>query len=95
METTLGISLYRYLYPKLAKMICLSYHILCFLFNNIGEEAGADSAEAGGVGLGGWGEVAQTMYMHVSKCENDFKKEKKGRSPYHRNKALAQINYSL
>jgi hypothetical protein len=25
----------------------------------------------------GWGEVAQTMYTHVSKCKNDKRKEKK------------------
>jgi hypothetical protein len=30
METIPGISLYNYLYPRLAKMICLSYYIFCF-----------------------------------------------------------------
>jgi hypothetical protein len=40
MEATLGISLYRYLYPRLAKTLCLSYYLLCFLFNKIGEEEG-------------------------------------------------------
>jgi hypothetical protein len=34
----LGISLYSYLYLKLAKMQCLSYYLLCFLFNKIGEQ---------------------------------------------------------
>jgi hypothetical protein len=34
----LGISLYSYLYFKLAKMLCLSYYLLCFLFNKIGEQ---------------------------------------------------------
>jgi hypothetical protein len=39
MEATLGISLYSSLYYlKLPKMLHLSYHILCFLFNKIGEE---------------------------------------------------------
>jgi hypothetical protein len=38
MGAVLGISLYSYLYLKLAKMICLSYYLLCFLFNNIREE---------------------------------------------------------
>jgi hypothetical protein len=38
MEAMLGISLYSYLYFKLAKMLCLSYYLLCFLFNKIGEE---------------------------------------------------------
>jgi hypothetical protein len=32
MEAMLGISLYSYLYLKLAKMLCLSYYFLCFLF---------------------------------------------------------------
>jgi hypothetical protein len=45
MEATLGISLYSYLYPKLAKMICLSYYVSCLLFNKIGEqEDGTGSA---------------------------------------------------
>jgi hypothetical protein len=35
MEATPGISLYRYLYPRLAKTLCLSYYLLCFLFNKI------------------------------------------------------------
>jgi hypothetical protein len=39
-EAMLGISLYSYLYLKLAKMLCLSYYWLCFLFNNIGEQEG-------------------------------------------------------
>jgi hypothetical protein len=37
LETMLGISLHSYLYLKLAKMLCLSYYHLCFLFNKIGE----------------------------------------------------------
>jgi hypothetical protein len=45
MEAMLGISLYSYLYLKLAKMLCLSYCLLCFLFNKLGEqEDGTDSA---------------------------------------------------
>jgi hypothetical protein len=38
MEAMLGISLYIYLYLKLAKMLCLSYYCLCLLFNITGEE---------------------------------------------------------
>jgi hypothetical protein len=38
MEAILGISVYTHLYVKLAKMLCLSYYLLCFLFNKIGEE---------------------------------------------------------
>jgi hypothetical protein len=40
MEATLGISLCSYLYPKLAKTLCLSYYLLCFLFNKIREQKG-------------------------------------------------------
>jgi hypothetical protein len=55
MEATLGIFLYSYLYPKLAKMICVSYYLSCFLFNKIGEEGRTDFA---------WkGRGAQKMYM--------------------------------
>jgi hypothetical protein len=44
MEAMLGISPYNYLYLKLAKMLCLSYYLLCFLFNKIGEEGRTGSA---------------------------------------------------
>jgi hypothetical protein len=44
MEAMLGISLYSYLHLKLAKMLCLSYYPLCFLFNKIGEEDRTGSA---------------------------------------------------
>jgi hypothetical protein len=41
--------LYSCLYLKLAKMICLSYYLLCFLFNKIGEqEGGTGSAQKQG-----------------------------------------------
>jgi hypothetical protein len=56
MEATLGISPYscNYLYPKLAKMICFSYYILCFLFNKIRNQGGAGSAwKQGAGGFGG------------------------------------------
>jgi hypothetical protein len=73
MEAMLGISLYSYLYLKLAKMLCLSYYLLCFLFNKIREEGRTDSAQKqrgrGNCGRGGG--VAQTMYTHVSKCKNN------------------------
>jgi hypothetical protein len=69
MEVMLGISLYSYLNLKLAKMLCLSYYLLRFLFNKIGEQEGrTGSAQKQGM----WGRgVAQTMYTHVSKCKND------------------------
>jgi hypothetical protein len=38
MKAMLGISLYTQLYLKLAKILCLSYYLLHFLFNKIGEE---------------------------------------------------------
>jgi hypothetical protein len=48
MEATLVISLYSHLYPKIAKMICVSF----FLFNNIGEEGRTGSAWKQGIGGG-------------------------------------------
>jgi hypothetical protein len=44
MEAMLGISLYSYLYLKLAKMPSFSYYLLCFLFNKIGEQEGRTSS---------------------------------------------------
>jgi hypothetical protein len=44
MEAMLGISLHSYLYLKLEKPLCLSYYLLCFLFNKIGEEGRTGSA---------------------------------------------------
>jgi hypothetical protein len=38
LEAMLGISLYSYLYFKLARTLCLSYYLLCLLFNKMGEE---------------------------------------------------------
>jgi hypothetical protein len=73
MEATLGISLYSYLYLKLAKKLCVSHYLLCFLFNIIGEDDGTGSAQKGE----GRVEVAQTMYTCVSKCKNNkMRKEK-------------------
>jgi hypothetical protein len=68
MEAMLGLSPYRYLYFKLAERMFFSYYLLCFLFNNIQEqEGGTGSAWKRRAGQGG--EVAQTMYTHVSKCK--------------------------
>jgi hypothetical protein len=44
MEAMPGISLYSYPYLKLAKMLHLSYYLLCFLFNKIGEQGKTGSA---------------------------------------------------
>jgi hypothetical protein len=77
MESMLGISLDIYLYPNLAKTICLSYYLLCFLFNKIREEEGRTGSawkrEFRGVVEE---EVAKTMYTHVSKYKNDKGREK-------------------
>jgi hypothetical protein len=55
MEAMLGISLYSYLYLKLAKTLCLSYYNLCFLYNKIRkQECGTDSAQKQGWGVGEW-----------------------------------------
>jgi hypothetical protein len=73
-EAMLGISLYSCLYLKLAKLLCLSYYLLFFLFNKIPERKGRTGSALGG----GWsGVVAQTMYTHVNKCINDKIKERK------------------
>jgi hypothetical protein len=51
MKAMLGISLYSYVYLKLVKMLYLSYYLLCFLFNKIGEESITGSAwKQGGMG---------------------------------------------
>jgi hypothetical protein len=67
----IGISLYSYLYLKLAKILCLFYYLLFFLFNKIQEQEGETSSVQKGGGGGRGREVAQTMYTHVSKCKND------------------------
>jgi hypothetical protein len=64
MEAMLGISLYSYLYLKLAKTVCLSYYLLCFLFNKIGEEGRRGSAWKSGVGgIEGGREMTQCIHM--------------------------------
>jgi hypothetical protein len=68
MEAMLGISLYNYPYLKLAKTLCLSYYLLCFLLNKIGYKRVEQVLPRSRVW---WGEVAQTMYTHVSKYKND------------------------
>jgi hypothetical protein len=69
MVTTLGISLYSYLYLRLAKTLRFSYYLLCFLFNKVRKQEG----RTGSAQNQGGGEVAQKMYIHVSKCKNDKK----------------------
>jgi hypothetical protein len=77
MEVMLGISLYSYLYPKLAKIMYLSYYLLCFLSHKIREALGTGPAWKQGLGVEGVvREVAQTMYTHISKCKNDKRRKK-------------------
>jgi hypothetical protein len=70
-ETTQGISLYSYLYLRLAKTLFFSYNLLCFLFNKIGEKEGGKGSAQKWEGGGKCGAGAQLMYTHVSKCENN------------------------
>jgi hypothetical protein len=63
MEATLGISSYSCLYLKLAKTLCLSYYLLCFLFNKIREqEGGTGSALKQGGGGKEWGGGPNNVY---------------------------------
>jgi hypothetical protein len=73
MEAMLGISLYSYLYLKLAKTLCLSYYLLCFLFNKIGEEEGR-TGSAWKQGGGTQHHDNNTMYTYVSKCKKEKRK---------------------
>jgi hypothetical protein len=70
MGAMIEISLYSYLYPKLAKMLFISYYLLCFLFNKIGEEA---EQVLSGSKLG----PGPKMYAHMNKCINNKKQNKK------------------
>jgi hypothetical protein len=73
MKATLGISLYSSPYLKLAKTLRFSYYLLSFLFNKIEEQEGGT-----GSAWKGEGEMAQTVYTHVSKCKNDKTKKRVG-----------------
>jgi hypothetical protein len=67
MEAMLGISLYSCLYIKLSKMLCLSYYLLCFLFNKVREQEGrTGSAQKQCVCVC----VGGGMYTHVNKYKN-------------------------
>jgi hypothetical protein len=59
MEATLGISLYSKLSLfQSSEIVCLSYYLLCFLFNKIGEEEGGKGSAWKWVDgrAGKWGE---------------------------------------
>jgi hypothetical protein len=57
MEAMLGLFLYSYLYPKLAKPLRLSYYIFCFLSNKIGEKRAKQVQLEAGDGRGRWHKV--------------------------------------
>jgi hypothetical protein len=65
---------YSYLYPKLAKFLCLPYYLLCFPINKIREESGTGSTWIRG---GGGGVHGTTMYTDISKYKNDKNRKKK------------------
>jgi hypothetical protein len=65
MEAMIGICLYSYLYLKLAKTVFL---IIFYVFL---KQIWRTRVQNPGNRVGGWGEVAQTMYTHVSKCRHD------------------------
>jgi hypothetical protein len=71
MEAMLGISLHSYLYHKLAKMLCLSYYLLCFLFNKTGEQEGGTGS------VWKWEEKAEDGPNNVYTSKNDKIKERK------------------
>jgi hypothetical protein len=60
-------------------MLCLSYYLLCFLFNKIRAQEGRKSSARKGGSRRCWeeGEVNENMYTHVSKCNSDKIKERK------------------
>jgi hypothetical protein len=69
MEAMPGISVYSYLYLKLAKMLCLSYYLRCFQQNWRTRTEQVVSRRTGKIGKEG--KVTQIRYTHVSKCKND------------------------
>jgi hypothetical protein len=73
METMLRISLYSYLYLKIAKMLSLSY--LLFFSSTKSENKRAEQVLPRGMGTG-VGKVAKTVYTHVGKYKNNKRREK-------------------
>jgi hypothetical protein len=71
MEVMVGISLYSYLYFKLAKM--LPYYLMLFLQHNLRRRGQSRFCQKGE----GRGEVAQTMYTHVKMIKQKEKRKYK------------------
>jgi hypothetical protein len=72
LEAMIGISLYSYFYIKLEKK-CYVFLIISYILSSIkSEKKRAEQVLPGSRG-GEWvvGEVAEIMYIHVSKCKND------------------------
>jgi hypothetical protein len=69
METTLGISLYSYLYLKPAKSYV--FLIISYIFSPTKLENKREKQVLPRSGWWGRREVAQIMYTLVSKCKND------------------------
>jgi hypothetical protein len=72
MEAMLGISLYSYLYLKVAKTLCLSYYLLHFFFNKIREQGAElflpgskEGWEDGGRGVWGRGKRWPKQRIHM------------------------------
>jgi hypothetical protein len=68
MEMKLGISLCTALYLKLAKMLCLFYYLLCFLFNKIREQEGR-ICSARKRGSRRWWEEGEVNEKNVYTCK--------------------------
>jgi hypothetical protein len=74
MEAMLGISLYSYLYLKLAKKLCFSYYLLCFSSTKLEKKrAEQDLPGSKWWGVGGqsreerWPKQCIHLFMHMNK----------------------------
>jgi hypothetical protein len=80
METTVGIFLYSYLYPKIGKhyvFLIMSYVYSSTKLENKRVEQVLPRSRVWGRGWKEGGGGPQTMYTHVSICKNDKIKERK------------------
>jgi hypothetical protein len=78
MEAMLGISLYNYLYLRLAKTAVFLIIPYAFFSTKLKREEQVLPRSDGGegeeeVGRGQGGEMAQTVYRHMNKCINNKK----------------------
>jgi hypothetical protein len=75
LEAMLGLSLYSYLYLKLEKMLCLSYYLLCFLSNKIGEQEGGWQGGGGPNNVYILKKCKNNKIKKLKRCYNFLKKE--------------------